>query len=69
MSRLYGDLGATYGAHQSKTYGELFDADLPPTSGLVALFARVPRTDVYATPATTSIMATVAPCTIGWTLN
>jgi hypothetical protein len=69
MSRIYGDLGATYGAHASKTYGELFDSDLPPTSGLVALFARVPRSDVLAEVNVTSIRAQVTTMPVDATIN
>lgn len=65
----YGDLGSSYGAHASRTYGTLFDSDEPPTEGLVALFARVGRLDVYATPNITSVMAKVTTPTVGWTLN
>lgn len=68
MTRLYGDLGATYGANLSRTYGTLFD-DAAPTSGLVALFARVPRSDVLAEVNVTSIRAQVTTMPVGATIN
>jgi hypothetical protein len=68
MSRIYGDLGATYGANASRTYGTLFD-EQPPTSGLVALFARVPRSDVLADVNNTSVRATVTTMPVDATIN
>jgi hypothetical protein len=68
MSRTYGDLGATYGTNASRTYGTLFD-DAAPTSGLVALFARVQNTEVAARVTITSVSARITTSSIDYQIN
>lgn len=69
MSRIYADLGATYGAHTDRIYGTLFDVDEAPTLGLVVLFARSARSDVFATVNVTSVRANVTTLPVGYEIN
>lgn len=67
---VYGDLGATYGEHTTRTYGTLFDAtDVPITGGLVRLFARVARSDIGAEVALTGVRAQVTTLPVGAQIN
>ena len=57
----YGDLGALYGSHTSRTYGSLFDADETQlTVGFDRLLARVELTGIAATPTMSAIGARAA---------
>lgn len=67
---IYGDLGDLYGSHANRTYGTLFDStDVPITGGLVALIARVSRSDIAADIALTSVRAQVMTMPVELTIN